>query len=292
MSSVNSGSFGPIPDRAPFPVVAAIPIDAAPVPAALHRVTRGFDGPPAIVAHRGASALAPENTLAAIRLALALGADAVECDVFLSADGVPVLMHDESLLRTTGVDAPVASLTAAELARLDAGSWKAPRYAAERVPTLVDALRLLGGEIPLLIELKHPHMEAEVVAALNEAGASRDDVVIYARDFDSLRRLVQLDASVQAAVVVEEVAPHGEAWRELTELAASTGARGLAVDRELTTAERVAAAHEAGLWVHVWTVNSPDHLFEIAATEPDAITTDYPDRARRLLIAEIDAQVG
>ena len=92
--------------------------------------------PPLIVAHRGASGLAPENTLAAFRLAIELGAPAVECDVHLSADGIPVVIHDAQLDRTTNGKGPVAEQPFAALQTLDAGGWRDPRFAGERLPAL------------------------------------------------------------------------------------------------------------------------------------------------------------
>ena len=93
-----------------------------------------------IIAHRGASAAAPENTLAAIARAADLGARSVELDVMLSADGVPVIIHDTDLARTTNGTGPVAALAFEQLARLDAGSWFGAAFAGERIPSLADAI--------------------------------------------------------------------------------------------------------------------------------------------------------
>ena len=107
-----------------------------------------------MVAHRGASAEAPENTLAAFRLALQQGAPAVECDVHLSADGCPVVIHDETVDRTTNGKGAVVGLTRAALRGLDAGSWRGPRFAGEPIPTLEEALELCAGRARLFIEIK------------------------------------------------------------------------------------------------------------------------------------------
>lgn len=135
------------------------------------------------VAHRGASARAPENTLVALRLGADLGADAVEVDLQRTRDGALVLMHDGGLGRTTDVAsrfrdrAPwsVGSMTLAEVRLLDAGSWKSERYAGERVPTLEETLTLIGRRpgLRLLLELKlpqrHPGIVADLAAELGEA---------------------------------------------------------------------------------------------------------------------------
>src|SRR5690349_24766663 len=92
-------------------------------------------GRPLIVGHRGAMGYAPENTFASYERALVLGADAIECDVHLSADGVPIVIHDHTLDRTTDGQGPVRDRTVAELKRLDAGAWRGPEFAGQRLPT-------------------------------------------------------------------------------------------------------------------------------------------------------------
>ena len=134
---------------------------------------------PLIIAHRGFSHRAPENTLAAYRLAIEAGAELAECDVYLSADRVPVLLHDKTLNRTAGVDRPVGEMPLAELRKLDVGRWKSAEFAGERIPTLVEAIELVKGKLRFVIEIKPKDIEKEVVAAINEAGASPDDVVIF-----------------------------------------------------------------------------------------------------------------
>ncbi|WP_165491802.1 glycerophosphodiester phosphodiesterase [Egibacter rhizosphaerae] len=132
---------------------------------------------PEIIAHRGARATHPENTLAAFAEAARLRSDGIEFDVQLSADGVPVVIHDADVHRTTGVSGKVGGLTAHELTALDAGAWVAPRFAGERIPTL-DAVLEWGAEqrLTLHIELKGgpgtpmPELSAAVVAAVERHG--------------------------------------------------------------------------------------------------------------------------
>src|SRR5206468_4882936 len=114
--------------------------------AAAHRPLR--------VAHRGASARAPENTLAAFREAIRLGADAIELDVQLSADGVPMVIHDLTVDRTTNGHGSVASFASRDLRRLDAGAWFSSRFKGERVPTLEEALECARGRCGLNVEIK------------------------------------------------------------------------------------------------------------------------------------------
>ena len=124
-----------------------------------------------IIAHRGAMMLAPENTLASQRLAYELGADVVECDIRLSADNVPIIMHDHSLDRTTNTTGPVAARTLQELKQLDAGSWFGPQFAGERMPTLAEMLEVAKTyNRQLLLDIKGQYMAPQVVAVIKASG--------------------------------------------------------------------------------------------------------------------------
>ena len=109
---------------------------------------------PLVVAHRGGAGLAPENTLAAFRMALEVGADAIELDVRLTRDGRVAVIHDRTVDRTTGGRGPVGSYTLAELKALDAGSWFGPQYLGERVPTLEEVFDAVPGDFPVYVEMK------------------------------------------------------------------------------------------------------------------------------------------
>src|SRR3989304_1235432 len=107
---------------------------------------------PLNIAHRGASGHAPENTLAAFRLAMEMGAQMIELDLHQSRDGVPVVIHDTSLWRTAGIRRNVGSLTLREIKRLDVGSWFNPQFKDQRIPTLEEVLELVLDQIPLNVE--------------------------------------------------------------------------------------------------------------------------------------------
>ena len=124
-----------------------------------------------IIAHRGALRLAPENTLAAQRLAYELGADTVECDIRLSKDNVPVIMHDHDLDRTTNTSGLIASRTLEEIKRLDAGSWFGAPWAGERVPTLAEMLEVAKSyNRCLLLDIKGQYMAPQVVQVIKTSG--------------------------------------------------------------------------------------------------------------------------
>ena len=132
----------------------------------------------ALIAHRGDSAAAPENTLRAIALAFDLGADMVEVDVHVSRDGVPVIIHDDTLEATTNGHGRVADHTLAELKTLDAGSWKGPAHVGERIPTLREALELARSHGLLLIDPKQDGMGEAIARVFRDARAPTSQAVM------------------------------------------------------------------------------------------------------------------
>lgn len=203
-----------------------------------------------LYAHRGASAEAPENTLAAFRAALETGADGVELDVHLSADGVPVVIHDTTLERTTNGSGAVADYLAAELAALDAGSWFSPYFPGEPVPTLGEVLALLAGRLRVNIEIK------DAAAALATLGVVREfpaaDVILSSFDRAALQALRHADAQVPLAVLSDE-----PGWHRLLPAALELRASALHLRADLISRPLLAAARTAGLPVLVWTVDDP-----------------------------------
>jgi len=159
---------------------------------------------PLIVAHRGHSSHYPENTLAAFRAAIAAGAHMVELDVNLSLDRQPVVIHDESVDRTTDGCGPVQAHTVDQLSRLDAGSWFDPKFAGEKIPTLEQVLEALKGHIGVNIEIKPEAFEAhepkdaverQVVELVREKGM-QDDVLVSSFEWQALERLRNLDPGI------------------------------------------------------------------------------------------------
>lgn len=232
---------------------------------------------PWIIAHRGASEDAPENTLAAFSLAVDQGADGVECDLQRSSDGEVVLIHDEALARTTDGQGAVAERSAAELGALDAGSWKHPRYAGQGVPRL-EQLLALPAVGRLLLELKHGGPEGMAalarrsLALVERAGATERAVFM---SFDRAA-LEALRATPARAVWLREAdAPW--APREAADL------WGLGVAHAALDAARVAEAHALGLRVFAWTVNDEARARALADAGVDAIITDAPARIRAAL---------
>jgi glycerophosphoryl diester phosphodiesterase len=237
-----------------------------------------------VIAHRGASAHAPENTLPAFELAVAQGADAFELDVRLSRDGAPVVIHDATLERTTSLTGPVRARTLAELRAADAGHWYTPdagrtmpcRGQGVRVPTLAEVLWAFP-DMPAMIEVKEPEVQHAVHRVLVDEGACERCVV--ASEDDAALTMFR-DGPVPCAASAREI---GELYRAVLFrrplprpryrlLSVPIRHRGLPVP----TRGFVAAARRLGCPVHVWTVNDPATARRLWARGVAGVVTNEP----------------
>jgi len=240
---------------------------------------------PHIVAHRGLSYAAPENTLAAYQMAIDSGAEMAECDVHLSQDGVAVLLHDDTVDRTTNGTGLAADKSLAELQSLDAGGWKDPAFAGERIPTLAEALRFVRGKMRFIIEIKGNTMGPAVLRAMRDVGSSPEEVLIISFYYTAITDIRALDNRLPAAWLWEGL-PDDESDREaLFERALQAGVEGIGLPRQCVDQRFVNSAHEHALQVFVFTVNEEEEMRRIAALGVDALITDRPDLAQRTLQA-------
>ncbi len=246
-------------------------------------VSRSSLARPLVIAHRGFSWIAPENTLIAFRKAMETGVGMAECDVYLSRDGVPVVIHDEKLKRTTGVSGSVHEKTASELGRLDAGSWKSKEFRGERIPTLVDLLRLVKGHLRLVIEIKQTGMETEVVKAIREAGVDPDAVMIFSFDRDTVLNIARLEPLLPTTWLVGKLPDDDDGRRRVLREALGARASAIGLPKDRVFPDFVRRAHECGLPVFVWTVNKVKDMESLLDVGVDAIITDRPDVAIELL---------
>ena len=231
-----------------------------------------------IVAHRGWSGLAPENTLAAFEMAMAEpDIYAVELDVHLSKDGVPVVIHDHTIDRTTDGHGNVSAYTLDELKRFDAGGWFDSRFAGERIPSLDEVLALAKGRCLLHVELKtagdlYPGIEAKVVEALRKRGMT-DQAVLSSFDHDSMMRAKEAGPEIDTCLIFL-----GKPVL-LAEQLRITRASGLSIHYAYMTKKLMDQMEGLGIDTGLWTVDDPEHLAKIAAEYPQArVTTNYPDR--------------
>jgi glycerophosphoryl diester phosphodiesterase len=229
-------------------------------------------GVPAIEAHRGDPANAPENTLAAFERALGLGIAWIELDIHPAADGALVVIHDDTVDRTTDGSGAVCDLTVEELRRLDAGSWFAPRFAGERIPQLVEVFELVAPtDTRLNVEIKSPpagfRVAPAVVDLLRQFGVEHQ-YVVSSFDLSALLEVRAIAPEIALALIgrgpeiLEPVRRHGLAW-----IHAQHGT----LDEGI-----VAQAHAEGIGVDVWTVDDPRMLATWTARGVDKLCTNRP----------------
>ena len=236
---------------------------------------------PLIVAHRGASGSAPENTLAAFSLAIEQGAQVIELDVHMTAESHPVIIHDPTVDRTTDSTGLVREKSLAELRRLDAGSWFDRRFAGERIPTLDEVVAWAKGRVALAIEVKnnpfrYRGIEASVTGVLERHDAV-DENLVFSFDHACVRRFrarqpLLLTGVCYAADPVDHNA-----------LATAANASALHPMIRFLRPDVVRDAHAASLLVFPWTVNSNEDIREMVSLGVDGIVTDFPERVKESL---------
>ncbi|MDD1677529.1 MAG: glycerophosphodiester phosphodiesterase [Methanomicrobiales archaeon] len=220
-----------------------------------------------IVGHRGARAKEPENTLRAVRTGLAC-ADCIEIDVRMSRDGIPVIMHDATLERTTNGRGAVRDHSFAEIRTLDAG-------AGERVPTLAEVLDLMAGRATLLVELKERGGLETIVEVITSAQAKR--IILVSFLAEALARAEQLLPAVPRGLI------YSTAGRDPFADARSVNASFILPRFDQADAEMIGEAHAQRLRVILWTLNTADDLHAAAVMGADAVATDDPCMARSVL---------
>jgi glycerophosphoryl diester phosphodiesterase len=232
--------------------------------------------PGRIVAHRGASRVAPENTLAAFRLASRLGARWLEFDVSLLGDATPVLHHDATLDRCTGANGPLARLVTADLAGIDAGGWFGAQFAGEPLATLAQALDLIGDlGLSANLEMK-PHDAAPEPIARAVAGAldgrpwTRARILVSSYNLDALKEMRRLMPDQPLAVLYHDP-PAG--WPEVL---AALGACSLHLRHQYLTREILAGARAHGFHLRVYTINEPARMEPFRAAGLTGVITDDP----------------
>jgi glycerophosphoryl diester phosphodiesterase len=240
-----------------------------------------------VIAHRGSSGAAPENTLAAVRLAIRHDADVVENDIQRTRDGELVIIHDTTLDRTTDVEqvfparAPwnVGDFTLREIKRLDAGSWFAPRFAGQEVPTLEEWVNAVGGQAGMLLEPKSPALypgierdldkELRSLPAFNRA-LRADRVVVQCFDHVWLRQYEDLAPDVPVGLL------YGTDPTEAEVTAAATWAQQVNPALGAIEEDTVERIHAHGLETNVWTVNAGQDMYRAMEWGVDGIITNYP----------------
>jgi len=269
-----------------------------------------------VIAHRGASAYAPENTLAAFSKAMEQKADWFELDVHLTKDGQVVVIHDGSLERVAGIKKNVRQMTLDEVKQADAGTGFGAQFAGERIPTLAEALDLAKNRVGVYIEIKSDAPDKLLIARMAEMTAkhqgSRDALLrafmaeIEASRTPTLELTRKTIALVRARhmkrqVVIQSFSPvccvvalaeapemrteflgsedkkDPERWPQYLALGNAMGVAGFNINYDSLTPERIAAFHKAGKTCAVWTVDEPEAMRRCVACGADAIISNKPD---------------
>ncbi|KAA0229489.1 glycerophosphodiester phosphodiesterase [candidate division KSB1 bacterium] len=228
--------------------------------------------------HRGASGHAPENTLAAIRLAMEMGAQMTEIDVQQTADDQLVLFHDDSLARTSSGRGLLWQKNLAELKMLDAGSWFNAQFAGEPLPTLAEAIALVRGKIKLNIEVKlhgHERNIAQLVVETIRREQFEQECIVTSFGFEVADEIKRLAPELSVGYIFGP--------REYREEVFSGNVEVLSTHHSLVDAAFVQKARAAGKEVHVWTVNEKPLMNKLLDLGVNAIITNYPDRLAEVL---------
>ena len=241
---------------------------------------------PWIIAHRGASGHAPENTLAAFERAVQLGVTLIETDLHLTRDARFVAIHDATLERTTNGRGAVHDFTLGELRELDAGKWFDREFMDEKIPTLEEVLDFSREhDAVFYLEIKYDSawgMHHALVAELQKAqSAARTAVISF--DPGTLKAIHRLDPSLMIGLLIERPIP------DFVALATSVGARQVCPASAIVTPEFVGQAHQCDLHVATWTVNSVDEMRRVMAAGVEGIMTDFPDRLRAAIEDSVSA---
>jgi len=222
-----------------------------------------------VIGHRGAAGLEPENTLRSVRRAIELGVDRVEIDVRVSRDGGLVIMHDETVDRTTNGHGYVSELTLNELRSLDAGM-------GEKIPTLEEILEFTMGKAKLEIELKVPEATEPTIQLVEELNAEKD-VIVISFMHELLERVHDLNPNIKTGALFFDVP------KDILQRALKVHACSIHVYYRNVNSELVKGAHRSGLEVAVWNPNRIEEMREMIGLGVDAIGSDRPDILIRLL---------
>ncbi len=234
-----------------------------------------------VVAHRGASGYAPENTLSAMKKAIEMKAEMSELDVQETADGEIILLHDNTTKRTGKKDLNIWKLNYDDLKDIEVGEWFSEEYKGEPIPTLKEVIDLVKGKMKLNIELKankHEKMLAERSLKVVTDNEFLDQVVFTSFKFDEIRKIRALNKEAKVGYIFGKLPENVDVFTEDVDL--------LSAHYKTVDAEFVKKAKSNGKEVHVWTVNEPEDMKRMIELGVEAIITNYPDVLRKVLDGE------
>ncbi len=240
--------------------------------------------PVLVIAHRGFSGAAPENTLSAFKKAIEAGSDMVELDARLSRDRKVVIFHDNTLERTTNGTGKVSDHTLEELKRLDAGSWFSPAHSGEKIPALREVLELARDRILVNIELKAAGLGRHNIVDLAdrslqdvEEAAMGDQVLFSSFDLSGIRRIREKNPGLPLALIT------ASRWRMPADLITTRLLSALNCRKTILNAGILSKAHQQETKINVWTVDTEKEMNRFIAMGVDGIITNHPDRLIEVL---------
>ncbi len=237
-----------------------------------------------VIAHRGYSGEAPENTLAAFKKAIDAGSDMIEFDIHFSKDRQIVVIHDETLERTTDGLGRVAEFTLADLKKFDAGFWFSPDFKGERIPTLSEVLNLAKGKILVNIEIKSPshglysvtELAEEALKEVKQAGMLKD-VIFSSFNPLALEKIREIEPRAYVAILY-----HRE-WNFIAEITKGKSFEVLNLRKDFLNREKIDRIKGLGMMVNVYTVNEEEELRKFVDWGVDGIITNFPGRLINIL---------
>ena len=245
--------------------------------------------PVMVIAHRGFSGAAPENTLAAFRKAIEVGSDMIELDIQLSKDGKILVLHDDTLERTTNGQDRAVDYTLKELKALDAGSWFGSQFSEEKIPTLKEVLQLAKGRVLVNIEIKHPDHGQYPITELVDRALEEvrnvgmvNQVICSSFNPEALEWIKKNEPRVWVALL------YHRPWNSLPEVIRGKEYLVLNLRNSYLTKTKIANLHQARMKVNVYTVNSEEELEKFMRWRVDGIITNHPDRLIALLKKKSD----
>ena len=231
-----------------------------------------------VTAHRGASAYAPENTIASFVEAINMKADYAELDVQETSDGELILFHDKHMKRTAGLDKDVWEASYDEVKNLDAGSWFNEKYKGEKIPKFADVIDFVKGKIKLNIELKtngHEKALADRVVKIVKDKGFENQCIITSFDYNLVKRVKEIAPSLKVGLIFKTIPDSIDVFKINAEL--------LSVHFSVVNEEFVKKAKENGKEVHVWTANEESEMKRLIGLGVNSLITNYPDIARRIV---------
>lgn len=242
---------------------------------------------PEIIAHRGASSMAPENTLASFKTAWKVGADAVELDTYLTIDNRIVVIHDSTTRRVSGVDMTVSKSSSQDLRKLDVGKWKGQQWTNEKIPYIEEVLKTVPKGKRIFIEIKcGPEILSKMFRLLDSSKLKTSQIVIISFSTDVIRAVEQQHPQLTTYWLCSLNSKPGSAQKTI-ETAKSIKADGIDVAASsLVDSDYARRVREAKLSFYVWTVNNPATAKRMADLGVDGITTDKPVEIRNLIFGK------